>query len=82
LPQNYYQTSNRFVAALAEVVLIAHARLGSKSEHLAREVIEWGKALYTLENPANAHSLALGAELYANFNRRDEPSNPGAWGGD
>jgi predicted Rossmann fold nucleotide-binding protein DprA/Smf involved in DNA uptake len=62
---------NRFVAALADAVLIAHAQPDSKSEHLAREVIEWGKPLYALENPANAHLLALGAELYSSFGRRD-----------
>jgi predicted Rossmann fold nucleotide-binding protein DprA/Smf involved in DNA uptake len=52
---------NRFVAALADSVLIAHAHPRSKSEGLAREVKEWGKPLYTLDNPANAELLALGA---------------------
>jgi len=52
---------NRFVAALANAVLIAHARPGSKTEALAREVIGWGKPVYTLDHPANRNLLELGA---------------------
>jgi len=52
---------NRFVAALADAVLIAHARPGSKTEALAREVIGWGKPVYTLDHPANSNLLELGA---------------------
>ena len=52
---------NRFLAALADAVLIAHARPGSKTEALAREVIGWGKAVYTLDHPANSNLLELGA---------------------
>jgi len=55
---------NRFVAALADTVLIAHAQPGSKTELLAREVVEWGKPVYTLDHPANEHLLALGAKPY------------------
>ena len=55
---------NRFVAALADQVLIAHARPGSKTEALAREVLEWGKPLYTLDHPANHHLLELGAKVF------------------
>jgi len=54
-------TRNRFVAALADIVLIAHAQPGSKTEQLAREVLGWGKPVYTLDHPANEHLLALGA---------------------
>ena len=55
-------TRNRFVAALADTVLIAHAQPGSKTEQLAREVLGWGKQVYTLDHPANEHLLALGAK--------------------
>jgi len=51
---------NRFVAALADTVLIAHAQPGSKTEQLAQEVVGWGKSVYTLDHPANEHLLALG----------------------
>jgi predicted Rossmann fold nucleotide-binding protein DprA/Smf involved in DNA uptake len=52
---------NRFVAALAEHVLFAHAAPGGKTEALAREVIEWGKPVHAIAHPANAHLMALGA---------------------
>ena len=58
-------TRNRFVAALADTVLIAHAQPGSKTEQLAQEVMGWGKQVQTLDHPANEHLLALGAESLA-----------------
>ncbi len=36
---------NRFVAALAEEIVIAHAAEGGRVERLAREVEAWGKAV-------------------------------------
>jgi len=55
---------NRFVAALADVVLVAHAEPGSKTEELAREVLGWGKPVFTLDNAANERLLALGVLKY------------------
>jgi predicted Rossmann fold nucleotide-binding protein DprA/Smf involved in DNA uptake len=55
---------NRFVAALADLVLIAHAQPGGKTQVLAGEVVEWGKQVYTLDHPANEHLLALGVFRY------------------
>ena len=52
---------NRFVAALADTVLIAHAQPGSRTEQLVQEVVGWGKQVHTLDHPANEHLLALGA---------------------
>jgi len=57
-------TRNRFVAALADAVLIAHAQPGSKTEQLVQKVLEWGKPVYTLDNAANSNLLALGAKPY------------------
>ena len=54
---------NRFVAALADAVLVAHAEPGSKTEKLGREVLGWGKSVYTLDNAASENLLALGATL-------------------
>ena len=54
---------NRFVAALADRVLIAYGEPGGKSESLARQVQGWGTPLFTLDNPANASLLASGAGL-------------------
>lgn len=43
-------------------MFIAHAAPGGKTEAFARKVLEWGKPLLTLESPANANLLALGAQ--------------------
>lgn len=51
----------RFVAALAGSILVAHTEPGSKTEQLCREVIGWGKRVYTLDSAANASLAALGA---------------------
>ena len=56
---------NRFVAALADTLLIAHAEPQSRTELLAQEVIRWGKPLYTIDNPANDNLVALGVSRYS-----------------
>jgi predicted Rossmann fold nucleotide-binding protein DprA/Smf involved in DNA uptake len=53
---------NRFVAALAEVILFAYAEPGGKTESFCREVLTWGKRVFVLDDPANANLLALGAK--------------------
>jgi predicted Rossmann fold nucleotide-binding protein DprA/Smf involved in DNA uptake len=62
-------TRNRFVAALADTVLIAHAQPGSKTEQLAQEVVEWGKPVHTLDHPANDNLLAIGVLRYLSVSR-------------
>ena len=52
---------NRFVAALADRVLFIHAAPGGRTETLAREVIGWGKPVYTLAHPDNRNLVDLGA---------------------
>jgi len=52
---------NRFVAALADELLIAHAEAGGKTEVFSRDVAAWGKPLLTLADDTNANLLALGA---------------------
>jgi predicted Rossmann fold nucleotide-binding protein DprA/Smf involved in DNA uptake len=52
---------NRFVAALADQIFVAYAEPNSKTEQFCREVLAWGKPLYTLESDANARLVALGA---------------------
>jgi predicted Rossmann fold nucleotide-binding protein DprA/Smf involved in DNA uptake len=52
---------NRFVAVLAHRVLFVHAAPGGRTEALAREVIGWGKPVYTLGHAANSNVSALGA---------------------
>ncbi len=55
---------NRFAAALSARVLILHAAPGGETEALAREALGWGKPVFTLDVPENAHLLALGARPF------------------
>ncbi|MGH2459933.1 MAG: hypothetical protein ACRDIY_13830 [Chloroflexota bacterium] len=57
------QTRNELVAALAHEVLVVHAEPGGGIERLCRTVLAWGKPLLTLESPANAQLVALGARV-------------------
>jgi predicted Rossmann fold nucleotide-binding protein DprA/Smf involved in DNA uptake len=52
---------NACVAALASGFLIPHASPGSKTELLARTLVNQGKPVWTLNHPANGHLLQLGA---------------------
>ena len=54
---------NDFVANLAVQVFIAHAAPGSKTEDFARELADSGKPLLTLDSPANANLVEMGAEV-------------------
>ena len=54
---------NRFVVALADSVFVAHASLGGKTESLCREIVSWGKPLWTIPGPENTNLLALGAKV-------------------
>jgi predicted Rossmann fold nucleotide-binding protein DprA/Smf involved in DNA uptake len=53
---------NRFVAALAEAVFIAHASPNSKMEKFCHEVLKLGKSLYTFESDANKSLIHIGAK--------------------
>ncbi|MBI4531425.1 MAG: DNA-processing protein DprA [Candidatus Latescibacteria bacterium] len=53
---------NQFVAALADRIVVAYAEPSGKTEQLCRDVLMWGKLLYTLESDANRHLFALGAK--------------------
>jgi predicted Rossmann fold nucleotide-binding protein DprA/Smf involved in DNA uptake len=52
---------NRFVASIADEVLIAYAHPGSKTEALCREVLAGGKRVYTFNDAANHHLVEMGA---------------------
>jgi predicted Rossmann fold nucleotide-binding protein DprA/Smf involved in DNA uptake len=54
---------NQFVAALADRIFVAYAEPQGKTEAFCREVIAWGKPLYTLTSDANAGLIELGAKL-------------------
>ena len=53
---------NDLVAELAAQVFIAHAAPGSKTEAFARKLASKGKRLLTLDSPANANLVEMGAE--------------------
>ena len=52
---------NDFVAALATELFIPYAAPGGKTESLSRQHAAAGKAILTLDNPATANLLAIGA---------------------
>jgi predicted Rossmann fold nucleotide-binding protein DprA/Smf involved in DNA uptake len=52
---------NQFVASIADEVLIAYAHPGSKTEALCRKVLASGKRVYTFNDLANQHLVAMGA---------------------
>ena len=53
---------NKFVAALADKILVAHAAEGSRTLEFANMVSEWGKPLFTFDTKANKSLLQLGAQ--------------------
>ena len=55
---------NLFVAAVADAIFVAHARPTGKTEQFCREVLGWGKAVYTLDNDLNANLIDLGAKPF------------------
>lgn len=52
---------NRLVAALADAIVVAHAAPRSKTEQFCREVLAWGKPLFTFDDDANFALMAAGA---------------------
>ena len=52
---------NRITAALADKVFVAYASPGGKTERFCREVIGWGKLLFTVDCGENQVLLNLGA---------------------
>jgi predicted Rossmann fold nucleotide-binding protein DprA/Smf involved in DNA uptake len=53
---------NHLVAALADVVFVAHATPGGKLERFCRDLGMWGKPIFTLATDENANLLTLGAK--------------------
>ena len=56
---------NRFVAALADIILIPHAAPSSNTERLCQELISWQKSVYTIDHEANQNLVRLGARAVA-----------------
>jgi predicted Rossmann fold nucleotide-binding protein DprA/Smf involved in DNA uptake len=54
---------NRFVAAMADTVFIAHAAEGGKIEAFCCELAARGRSIMTLKSKANTNLAALGAQF-------------------
>ena len=52
---------NRLVASLAHEVFIAYAEPGGKLQKFCKEVLEWGKQVYTFAGRANRNLIGMGA---------------------
>lgn len=52
---------NRFVAALANRILVTYAAPGSKTEQFCREILARSKPVYTFSHASNENLIALGA---------------------
>ena len=63
---------NDLVADLAHRVFIAHAAPGGKTEAFAKKLAASGKPLLTLDSPANANLLAIGARAVDPANVREK----------
>jgi predicted Rossmann fold nucleotide-binding protein DprA/Smf involved in DNA uptake len=53
---------NKLVAALADRIFITYASPNSKTEAFCRQVVEWGKKVYTFKE--NRNLLNSGAQPY------------------
>ena len=65
LRRGTFQTAlyrNKLVAALADRIFITYAAPNSKTEAFCRQVVEWGKKVYTFEE--NQNLLNSGAQPY------------------
>lgn len=49
-------------AALADMVFVPYASPGSKTEELCKEIIGWGKALYTFDSKYTAGLMEMRAQ--------------------
>lgn len=61
--QDSVRVRNSCVLALADSVFVPHATVGGKTESMCREALKAGKAVWTVNHPANRNLLALGAKL-------------------
>jgi predicted Rossmann fold nucleotide-binding protein DprA/Smf involved in DNA uptake len=55
------QARNRIAAALADKVFVVYASPGSRTETFCRDVIGWGKLLFSVDSKENQVLLNLGA---------------------
>ena len=54
---------NRFVAAVADTILVAYAAPSSKTKQLCQEIITWQKPVYTFKNDYNQKLISMRATV-------------------
>jgi predicted Rossmann fold nucleotide-binding protein DprA/Smf involved in DNA uptake len=59
------KSRNRFIAALADEIFVAHAATGSKTERFCRELLNEGKRVLTLQADQNRHLLEAGVGVFS-----------------
>jgi predicted Rossmann fold nucleotide-binding protein DprA/Smf involved in DNA uptake len=57
------QVRNRFVAALADEIMIAHADPSGKTEQLFHQAVAWGKPLFTFHSTNNDNLQGRAADI-------------------
>ena len=60
---NRAQDRNALVAALADIIFVAYAAPGGKTEKFCKEVRAQQKPVLTLDSPENAHLFSLGINI-------------------
>lgn len=58
---------NRFIAAVGDSIFIPYAAPNSKTEKLCKELLSWGKPVYTLQNESNVNLIAMGVKTMEDF---------------
>jgi len=58
---------NRFIAAIGDSIFIPYAAPNSKTEKLCKELLSWGKPVYTLQNESNVNLIAMGVKAMVDF---------------
>ena len=54
---------NKFVSAIADLVIIAHCAKGSRLTTLIASIVAWNKPLYTIDDPENRNLIEAGAKI-------------------
>lgn len=60
---NRAQGRNALVAALADLVFVAHATPGGKTERFCKDALAWKKPVLALDSHENAHLFSLGISI-------------------
>ncbi len=60
---NRAQERNALVAALADIVFVAHAAPGGKTEKFCKDILAWKKPVLTLDSHENTHLFSLGINI-------------------